>query len=186
MAFKSDRQRKKVMATLSGKAVKSLTGMARPEGTKKGEFWMPEQSPETKTDVKASASMKTADGVIKGTVEWNEAYKQYHVIIDGVYYAHFDNLEEGIYELRMAGFKDIDLYPLLKKKVNGWNLIKQDPKRIMYKVGKDSVMEIIYVSADVPYWDIAFSDSPFSGSFRDRDEALDWATKYMKRSKKSP
>lgn len=43
MVFKNDRQRKKVMAILGQGDIKTLTGMARPEGVKNGEFWTPDQ-----------------------------------------------------------------------------------------------------------------------------------------------
>lgn len=144
MAFKNDRQRKKVMATLGrkGRAVSKsrskvldvraiepdLWGRDRYKNVRNNNIYVmvdgtlhtmtSEGEPDDpiKNKIKiidkksiAVAHMKTADGVIKGSVEWNPSFKQYHLTIDGSNYGHYDNFEDGFEELEGSGFKDIKI-----------------------------------------------------------------------------
>jgi phage terminase large subunit-like protein len=51
-----------------------------------------------------SETMKTADGDIIGEVRYNDHYKTYQVVIDGVIYEEFKSKAEAIENLKNAGF----------------------------------------------------------------------------------
>jgi hypothetical protein len=56
-----------------------------------------------------SGTMKTADGNITGKVQYNDFWKTYQVVIDGVVYEEFKNKEEAIENLKNAGFDKMAL-----------------------------------------------------------------------------
>jgi hypothetical protein len=56
-----------------------------------------------------SRTMKTPDGTIVGKVDYNDFWKTYQVVIDGVVYEEFKTKEEAIQNLKNAGFGKMQL-----------------------------------------------------------------------------
>jgi hypothetical protein len=61
------------------------------------------------TDKTAVSTMKTDDGLIKGTVKYNTHWKKFQVYIDGSLYGEFNSLSDGIEELKNSGFEKIKI-----------------------------------------------------------------------------
>jgi hypothetical protein len=61
------------------------------------------------TNKKAIATMSTPDGPIEGTVQYNPYWRKFQVNIDGSLYGEFNTLEDGVEDLKNAGFKNIKI-----------------------------------------------------------------------------
>ena len=111
---------------------------------------------EVKKDIYASGTMKTPDGIIKGTVEWNSLWNKYQMYIDGSLYAEFNDPEEGVDELKRSGFKDqnisYNLYTgslLLFKKNPEYNVGDLVGYRTIfgrYDLGNDDTYNIAHIT----------------------------------------